>query len=551
MKWFAGLVLAAFAGGVSAQSLFPQDTAPVVVFESVPAAGAGSVLPGGTLSGAAPAGGTVLAGVSAPLQAPLPPLRALGGSAAVALRAPVAPAGADLLARFRLAGQAGWIVIDLDTGEVLEAESPDRAFVPASVAKLPTALYALEVLGPGWRFETRLVASGEVVGSTLRGDLYLQGGGDPELDTDALLPLVMQINQTGIREVTGQFYVDGGAAVIAAAIDADQPIDAPYNPALSGLCLNYNRVHLAWTPRSGRDPDLALEARAERLSPAAAGIRVALSSYSGAPVFSHAVEDGVEVWRIRTAALGRRAGSRWLPVRRPALYAGRVFAGLAATYGIVLTDPREGEAPFTGAVLARQASRPLAAILSDMLEHSTNLTAELVGIAASRAQGAAPRDPSQSAAVLNAWAGGFAGFPPGDPGFRLANHSGLSLESLVSPRRMADILRAAAAHPAVAGFEELVLPGMIAGMLKRHNVGDEGVVLPEGLVVRAKTGTMNFVRGLAGYIATPGGRRLAFAYFANNVDGRGGGGDRAWLGRAKGLERALIRSWAARFERGR
>lgn len=559
MRWGSGLLgaLLLWAGAAAAQSLVPLGGgAPAVVFEPAPpAAGGGAgVLPGGVLPGgvpgfgAVPVDGALVSALFAPERAPVPPVR---GEGATGLAAPPPPPdGEEMARRFQLAEAAGWIVVDLDTGEVLEAHNADRLFVPASVAKLPTALYALDVLGPDWRFETRLVASGAVTGSTLAGDLYLQGGGDPELDTDGLLPLVTALTQGGIRRVEGAFYVDGGAAVELAAIDPDQPIDAPYNPALSGLCLNFNRVHLSWRPRSGREPDLAVEARAARLSPPAAGIRVALSSYSGAPTFSHAVEDGVEVWRIRTAALGRRAGSRWLPVRQPALYAGRVFAGLAETYGLALPGPREGAAPVMGTVLARHASRPLALILGDMLEHSTNLTAELVGIAASRAGGALPGDPVASAAMMNAWAAGFAGFPAGDPGFRLANHSGLSLASEVTPRRMAEVLLAAARRPALRGFEDTAVPGMVAGLLKRHNIADDGVALPEGLVVRAKTGTMNFVRGLAGYIATPGGRRLAFAYFANDIAARGGGGDRNWLGRAKGLERALIRSWAARYERG-
>ncbi len=529
-------------GPAAAQSLVPIGPLPEpsIAFEAAPPAGS-------TFSGISAAGvaGVQLA-AAAPSAAPRPLARPNStGSKTIA----VAPPDSETLAQqFRLDGSAGWIVVDLDTGEVLDAHAPERAFVPASVAKLPTALFALDILGPEWRFETRLVGVGEVAGSRLKGDLYLQGGGDPELDTDGLLPLVTGLTQGGLREVTGQFFVDAAAAFESEAIDPLQPIDAPYNPALSGLCLNFNRVHVSWKPQSGADPLLSVEARAERLSPKVPSILVTLTQYASAPVFSHAVEGMREVWRIKASALGRRAGSRWLPVRRPAIYAGNVFAALASGYGLRLAEPRVAETPVMGQVLARHASRPLAYMLQDMLEFSTNLTAEMVGIAAARARGAVPRAPSESAAVMNAWAAQFAGFAPGDPGFALANHSGLSLESRVTPRRMADVLLAAArAHP-VTGFEEPFLPGMIAGLLKHHHVGDEGVELPEGLVVRAKTGTMNFVRGLAGYIRTPGGRRLAFAYFANNLSQRGNGGPRGWLGRAKGLERALIRSWAARFD---
>ncbi|MFN3867059.1 MAG: hypothetical protein ACK4MD_10165, partial [Demequina sp.] len=60
--------------------------------------------------------------------------------------------------------------------------------------------------------------------------------------------------------------------------------------------------------------------------------------------------------------------------------------------------------------------------------------AEALGLAASRAIGAAPADLAASGAAMAAWFSGYAGIPPGDPGFRFANHSGLSAESRVSPR---------------------------------------------------------------------------------------------------------------------
>ena len=71
------------------------------------------------------------------------------------------------------------------------------------------------------------------------------------------------------------------------------------------------------------------------------------------------------------------------------------------------------------------------------------------------------------------------------------------------------------------------------------------------LEVVAKTGTMNYVRGLAGYIATPGGKRLAFAIFSNDLARRTSDSERVdkrWMSRAKGFERALIRSWVIRVD---
>jgi D-alanyl-D-alanine carboxypeptidase/D-alanyl-D-alanine-endopeptidase (penicillin-binding protein 4) len=297
-------------------------------------------------------------------------------------------AGADLKPIIRHSGISGWMVVDLDSGEVVDQYQADTAFAPASVAKLPTTLYALDRLGPKHRFETRVAIAGQVSGQTLEGDLILIGGGDPELDSDALLPLVTQSGEHGFRYVTGQFLVDGSAGPQLGAIDAGQPVDAAYNPALSGLNLNFNRVRLKWDAR-GTARQLRVSAKADRLDPEVAGVRVALASYRGAPMFSHAFEGRSEVWRMSESGF-RGKGARWLPVRQPELYTGEVFRGLAATYGIALDPARQGAAPEGARVVARYQSRELRPMLKSMLRYSTNLTAEMAGLAASRAGGAAP-----------------------------------------------------------------------------------------------------------------------------------------------------------------
>lgn len=447
-------------------------------------------------------------------------------------------------------GITGWMAVDLDTGALIDARQPDHAFAPASVAKLPTAFYALERLGPGHRFETRLLATGPVAGGTLRGDLVLAGGGDPEFDSDALAELVAELRRQGITRVAGRLLVDGSAGLRVPAIDPAQPVDAAYNPALSGLSLNFNRVRLKWSA-GGEGPALRVSARALRHDPEVTGVRVALAGAGDAPVFSHALEGGSEVWRVRAADM-RGKGERWLPVRRPELYAGEVLATLAAAEGIALGPAVEGPVPPGARLIARTESRELRPMLASMLRYSTNLTAELVGQAASRAGGAQPGSLAASGAAMGAWAAAAAGFPAGDPGFRLANHSGLSEDSRVSPRRMVKLLAAMAARQPGPGVRYERLPGGAIDLLEDYNVAAKGIDIDfRRLDIAAKTGTMDYVRGLAGYIVTPSGRRLAFAVFSNDLERRQPGVrhiDKRWMARARAFERALVRSWVLALE---
>jgi D-alanyl-D-alanine carboxypeptidase/D-alanyl-D-alanine-endopeptidase (penicillin-binding protein 4) len=484
------------------------------------------------------------AGVAALTASPIPVPRPAG------LANTVANVGALASPAQLHSGLSGWMVVDLDTGEVVDQYQADLAFVPASVAKLPTTLYALDRLGPEHRFETRVAIVGQIRGQTLEGDLILIGGGDPELDTDDLLPLVTQATERGFRQVTGFFFVDGSAGLQLGAIDASQPVDAAYNPALSGLNLNFNRVRLKWDAR-GAARELRVSAKAERLDPEVAGVRVALASYPGAPMFSHALEGRAEIWRMNERGF-RGKGARWLPVRQPELYTGEVFRGLAGTYGITLEPAHQAVAPEGAEVIARRQSRALRPMLKSMLRYSTNMTAEMVGLAASRAGGAAPVSLAASAEAMNAWAAGVAGFASGDPGFRLTNHSGLAADSRVSPRRMVEFMTAMAKRQPAKNARYPRLPGGVTDLLKDYNVAAKSVALDyRNLDVVAKTGTMDYVRGLAGYIATPSGKRLVFAIFSNDLDRRQPEAqriDRRWMARARRFERALIRNWVLKLE---
>jgi D-alanyl-D-alanine carboxypeptidase/D-alanyl-D-alanine-endopeptidase (penicillin-binding protein 4) len=455
----------------------------------------------------------------------------------------------------RHSGVAGWIAVDIDTGAVIDRHNAEVAFAPASVAKLPTTLYALDRLGPTHRFETRVATTGAITGDTLDGDLILIGGGDPELDSDDLLPLVMQATDRGFSRVSGRFLVDGGPGPRLASIDPTQPVDAAYNPAISGLNLNFNRVRLKWDAR-GSSKLLRVSAKADRSDPDVAGIRVTVEPYPGGPVFTHALEGGAEVWRMSPSGL-RGKGARWLPVRRPELYAGEVFQSLAQANGMALTPALVGAqpeaAPEIPEVIARHESRELKPMLKSMLRYSTNLTAELVGLAASGSEGAAPASLAESAAAMNAWAAGFAGFPAGDPGFQLVNHSGLSTGSRVSPRRLVELLVAAIGRQSGKARHHPRLPGGFIDLLRDYNIAAKSVPMDyRHIDIVAKTGTMDYVRGLAGYIVTPSGHRVAFAVFSNDIARRDAQGpsriDRRWMARAKVFERALIRGWVKRLE---
>ncbi|SDZ73040.1 D-alanyl-D-alanine carboxypeptidase / D-alanyl-D-alanine-endopeptidase (penicillin-binding protein 4) [Rubrimonas cliftonensis] len=441
-------------------------------------------------------------------------------------------------ASYGLTGAVGYAVIDARTGERLAALEAATPFAPASVAKAPTALYALERLGLDHRFATTARALGPIEGRRILGDLALVGGGDPELDSADLAALARDAAQA-VARVEGGLVVRAGP--VAPLIDADQPERAAYNPAVAALNLNFNRVRLRWT----RDGAVALLAQSDRHSPETRAVRLETAPKEcGCPALAYAADARGEGWRVREGALSGD-GALWLPVRAPAAYAADVFRTAAEGAGMVFgaaAAEGAGGAAAEGATVARRLSRPLEEIVVDMLDHSTNLTAEVLGIAATREGGETGSGMAASAAAMNRWAAGRLEAPL-DAEIAFDNHSGLSARSRVSPRRMAELL-AAAYRADPAGF---------AALLPRHAFDEEA---PEGAVAHAKTGTMDFVRGLAGYVFTPSGRVLAFAYFANDMARRDATpeidgsriGARTWRNRAVTLESALLADWTRRFD---
>lgn len=469
----------------------------------------------------------------APARSPRPPARPWGTvPAQAAPAAQAAPGLRALVEAARLGGDTGVAVVDAATGRLLEGWGETRALPPASCAKAMTALYALERLGPGHRWATRIIATGPVSGGQVQGDLVLAGSGDPTLTSDQLGDLAAALRARGVRGITGRFLVHAGGLPRVDHIADDQPDYVGYNPSIAGLNLNHNRVHFEWK-RGAQGWQFTMDARGERFVPRVAMARIRAVDRE-TPVFTYARGDGVDNWTVATRALGK-GGSRWLPVRHPELYCAEVFQTLAAAQGIRLPAPRVTATAPGGTVLAQVASDTLLPVMRDMLRYSTNLTAEVVGLTASGAGSL-----SASGAAMTDWAQARYG-----TGGRFVDHSGLGARSRVAAVDMAQALARARGTG-------------LAGILREQGMRDDKGKEIKGHPVRvpAKTGTLNFVSGLAGYIQPPGGRELAFAIFSADLPRRDGlrgadrespPGGRAWLGRARTLQGQMVSRWAAMF----
>ena len=452
------------------------------------------------------------------------------------------PAPSDLgrvIEAAKLSGSVGCAVADVSTGDILEGYGDDIPLPPASVVKSITALYALAHLGPAFRFSTRLVAMGPIQNGVLTGDLILVGSGDPSLDTDHLAGLVSELMKTGLRSVKGRFIVDGSALPMTPQIDEQQPPHVAYNPAVSGLNLNYNRVYFGWE----KDADgyrIDMEARALRYRPAVKMARMQLKE-RGSPVYTYRDGGVWDEWTVSRSALSKE-GARWLPVRKPNRYVGEIFQSLALAEGLYLPLAEVSRSVVPGVTLVSHESASLADIVQKMLKYSTNLTAETVGMAATKTRLGTAVPLVESAAQMSRWARDRFGAS----GLSLVDHSGLSDRSRITADDMVRIL--------IKARENTELYALLKDIKMRNAKGNLARSAPTAF--RGKTGTLNFVAGLGGYVTTASGRELAFAIFSADRTRRAlipvaqrerPKGASSWNRRAKILQYKMLNRWCHKY----
>ena len=435
----------------------------------------------------------------------------------------------------------GYLVVDLKDKRVLAAHDPDRPFIPASVAKIATIAPALEILGGDHRFTTTLEAQGDVGDGVLTGSLILRGGGDPFLTGDDLQAMAKQLAASGISRVDGTFLYDASALIEVPEIDPLQPAAADYNSGVSALSLDFNRVRLVWGTQGGeRSATASAVSNNVKLPLDSVGVAFAGEDLPGPYVRTGPPSE--DRWLLSPALPAR--GEEWLPLANPSRVAASAFRAIAAKEGVVLPEPSPGVTPEGAREVARHESIPLSDIAHRVLRTSNNLSAELIGLAASRALTGHKLSLAESAAALADW--WRKRLPDADwTGLLLVNHSGLSTTSRVTPRQIVAMLEEATGLPGGVDFHDLL-----------RRIGWKGV---KGSA-QVKTGTMSYARGLAGYIDTAAGHRLAFAIFFNDMDKRAAldaafdprlvvidAQSRRWRNRAIGLERKLTSGWASRF----
>lgn len=418
----------------------------------------------------------------------------------------------------------GIYVKDVSAKQPTLSFNPTQGLNPASVMKLVTTYAGLELLGPAFTWKTEFYALGPIENGVLKGDLAIKGYGDPHLNLENFWLLVRKLRQTGLKEITGNLILDNSYYNFSqgdpAAFDGS-PLKT-YNVFPEALLVNYRTTAFHISPDSDRNQ-----------------VRIV-------PDPSSEWLDLQNQLKLTRGPCGDWRNQLRVDVRKPESQLGRVVVVLSGQYslkcgantyymslhdsanyihdffkklwvqqgGIFKGSVQQGIVPKSLAPLAVYQSPPLAEVIRGINKFSNNVAARQLYLALGQAlepsHKAAFVSLDQSTVALKQW---LFSKRLSFPELVVENGSGLSRQERISAYHMGELLVAAFHSPVMPEFMASLAVSAVDGTMKNRLRGS----LVAGKA-HMKTGTLNDVSAIAGYVLDHKNRRSVVVFLVNHVN---------------------------------
>ncbi|GBG15498.1 D-alanyl-D-alanine carboxypeptidase / D-alanyl-D-alanine-endopeptidase [Novimethylophilus kurashikiensis] len=403
----------------------------------------------------------------------------------------------------------------VDKPQPLIAVNARQPMNPASTMKLLTSYAALELLGPAYAWKTETYADGAIKDGVLNGNLVIKGYGDPALTLPGFWNVLRELRKTGLREIRGNLILDRSyfdAGTQGQAVFDNEPWRA-YNAAPDALAVNFKATEFRLQPDEGAhsvvvtaDPDLPQLKIVNRLALQSGncgnwkdGFSYQVTQEAGQAVvtlsgtyvaacgvrsFNLAVVDDVHYVGELFGQLWREQGGAW---------SGEVKAGLVQAQAILLTST---------------LSPPLEDAVRLMNKNSNNLMARHLLLTLAAEKGGAPGTAEKGAEAVRAW---LTSKQLDFPELEIENGAGLSRIERLSAEHMGRLLMDAWKSPVMPELMSSLPIAAVDGTMEKR-LKDT----PVSGMAHLKTGSLEGVKTLAGYLLDRNGHRWVVVFMVNH-----------------------------------
>lgn len=407
-----------------------------------------------------------------------------------------------------------------------------EAMNPASTMKILTTLTGLDILGPKYRWQTNLYTDGVIHQGTLKGNIYLQGNGDPKLVPEELARMMKELQSLGIQKIDGDLIFDRSAyapsAMEQSTIDgeslrsynvAPDPllyafrtlsfqlsksrtadfIDISYTPALSNFKIN-NEMQLLDRSCDSWKKDLRFE-----ISPETGN---ATSNQNISATFSGAFPSTCKGVTYNVVALDANT-----------FLTRGLIAAWELSGGIWLRTPngKSGTVPVTARTLLQFEGSNLADDVQDINKYSNNVMARQLMLTLALEKIGKPATTENGELVIRSW---LKKMGLQFPELIIENGSGLSRNEAISAQHMNELLISARQLSVTETFyNSLPLAGTDGTMRNRLMMQLRKFLhLKKKPEARIKTGSLADVRAISGYVLSKSGKMYVVTSFINHAN---------------------------------
>lgn len=392
------------------------------------------------------------------------------------------------------------VAVPLNGPGLEQSINPDTPMSPASIMKVITTYAALEILGPSHHWDTEFRTDGKMVGDTLKGNLYVQFGGDPKLTLERLWTTLRELRDMGITRIDGDLILDGSYFEVDGGFpEFNDNGNNPYAPFLvepSAYLTNLNLVHFqvradergtqAWST-----PDLSEISIDNRVTAVAEGACPSRRNFDWTPVF----QDGKKITVRVTGELPQGCRTKtYLSLLSQEQYSASLIRSLLGEMGVIVSGGNQtGTTPKDARLVMKTTSPDLVTMVRDINKWSSNVMARqlLLTIGAQNRQKSESDDRVAGIRAIYDWLE--------DKGINTAgmvidNGAGLTRHGRITARQGTKILQHAWNSPyssdLMASMPIIAMDGTMARRLRNTGMDGEG---------RIKTGSLANVRSIAGF----------------------------------------------------